>query len=175
MGCFLGRHRGEWKYEEADSCRQVRVCERCDDVSRRGPVHQPGEWEFLENGFCGQVRTCQRCGGEVKRRTEHHFGSWEPDDSGSGSGCDIINICQRCYAVATMTVHEYRWEYVGDSCKQECVCIACKLKHPVYPEIMRHSWADWNLSQSGSYASRICRRCGGEQMKGTPWSGAHNG
>jgi hypothetical protein len=152
MACFLGRHRGEWEYEGADSCHQVRVCERCGENSHRGPVHQPGQWGFMEEHFCDQVRICQRCRQEVKRRTAHDFGPWEPNDSGSGGNCDIICICQRCYAVGRMTVHEYHWEYVGDSCKQVYVCIGCKFQSPAFPEIMRHAWDNWKLNQAGGYA-----------------------
>jgi hypothetical protein len=162
--CLL-EHHGEWKYITTGSCYQVRVCERCNRESRRGPEHQPGQWEFPGESSCDQVRICQRCSQVAARHTEHNFGPWEPDDSGSGSNCDISRTCWRCYKISKMTVHEYHWEYIGNSCKQEHVCISCRLPSPLAPEIMRHAWTDWNLNQD--YATRICRRCGVEQEKKT--------
>ncbi len=59
---------GFWSYIDPDSCRQERVCRRCQATETRQGPHTWGWWTYVDlPGSWQQQRSCQRCGAQEER------------------------------------------------------------------------------------------------------------
>lgn len=83
---------GEWKYISNDNCRQIRRCERCDEVEKTFfENHIWGEWRYVNDKDCTKIRHCERCGEEY--RTNSH--DWKNYELPNGSSYKHCMHCHR--------------------------------------------------------------------------------
>lgn len=154
--CSLGFHEGEWHYEQSDSCMQLRVCQRCQNESRR-TEHQWGEWIYQADAACDLIRTCPRCG-ETESRIEH---SWADATYKYTDSCEQVHICARCGEEKPAGIeHQWeQWQYLsaGD-CTQVQVCGRCGEKSQ--QKRIGHDWGAWQQSTFYDAPLCVCRHCG---------------
>ena len=153
--CSLGFHDGEWSYEYADECVQLRICVRCQTESRR-TEHSWGEWDYVTAGECDLARICPRCG-ETESRVEHNWGEAEYKQAES---CEQVHICQRC-GQEKAAGFEHRWDqwaYLSeDDCTQLQYCGRCSEQGR--QKRINHDWGAWQHSDFYSAPVAVCRHC----------------
>lgn len=81
-----------WKYSNAGSCIQERVCERCHNVTEQRKHHILQPWTYQTTDSCNQVRLCVREWIIVKRREEHVWGDWSTRQESN----ERVRVCHRC-------------------------------------------------------------------------------
>ncbi|TDD48477.1 hypothetical protein E1263_33300 [Kribbella antibiotica] len=115
--CLLTGHRAaEWSFlSDADKCRQVQRCRRCDGVVKAETLHSWGEPQRTAGrGACAANFSCQECG-EQKQDFAHQF---EVVWGKAGGRCTKTNRCAGCGEVAwRFEDHQYS---IGNPICERC-------------------------------------------------------
>ncbi len=154
--CSLGFHEGEWAFEEAGQCGQLRICVRCQTESRR-TEHSWGEWAYVTEDACDLERSCARCG-QAEIDLEHHWGEAVYHEEGS---CQQVHLCQRCGETKPAGIeHQWdNWLYLADDdCTQVQLCGRCG--ETSHQNQLNHDWGPWQQDDFYGVPLRVCRHCG---------------
>jgi hypothetical protein len=112
LGCFTGRHDGEWLYVADGSCELTRTCSHCKQ-SWPDTRHRFTEWAYANAGdttSCNMERHCLRCHTK-EEQTDHEWAKryLSPDQ------CETQSYCARCGETTKVQIsHNYEWRYLSD-------------------------------------------------------------
>ena len=62
--------------------------------------------------------------------------------------------------------HEWKWEYLQDSCKQQRVCVHCKRVSETRQQ--PHVWGEWETIKGTLEQARTCKRCRTQERRPIP-------
>ena len=102
--CMIGAHKGEWIFDNADHCTQIRLCTLCHSISVR-TSHHWSEWEFRASEVCNRQRVCHRCQAQ-DFDIDHQWQQW---DYVYSHNCLQRKTCSRCLEVSEQTRTTHIW------------------------------------------------------------------